>query len=315
MKKLLRTFGAGTIILIVVVLGTLHAVGYRDAKARVEDYVRSFGNNGVPGAIEPYGMNRLLKTTRVRYNNTVYRLSFSSTSASKDEVIDAYSQYLEGPKLVEVAGKGAVKTLFNFDGNAITVIRAMDLGERGSGSFVQKLYTVKKNLGRNLTPEEMLASMPELAPTIEAVSDEKLTMSERIQLGLKLLKTMFPLENHPSKSRIARMPEKDAPGYDLFDESRYPGAVRRSSMALEDGRIHIVRYVTRSTPDAVQRYYLQSLPAAGWAPDPTLVMAQAKNGSSDPYQLLFQKTGGETLNITIAPSSKGQRTDITVMYQ
>jgi hypothetical protein len=309
MRKMYRIVGAAAVAALVVVLGTLHAVGYREALARVEDYVTAFRSD-VPGAIEPYGLNRLLKTTRVRYNDSVYQVSMSQTSASSEAVIEAYARSLPGTKLVESTEDGQERTLYHSDGATLTAVRAMPMGGGQSGTLVQKMHTVK-----NPRRSGGLEAMPELtglaAGVLAAVQDRSPEGAARRTAVSEVLQRLWNERRHMAPGTRRR---QDRPGFDIEGVSRFPGAVRLGSMALEDGTIQIVRYAANAEPDSVVGYYGQALPAEGWVADTIAAAVAEESGTAENRHMIFTR-GEATLQVMVTPLDSMGRSAVTVMLQ
>lgn len=307
MRRMFRGLTAAGLVAAVALFTTLHVVGYREAIARVEDYVTSF-QPGVPGAFEPYGLNRLMRTTRVRYNNDSYQLSFSSTGASVDEVIEAYAAYLPGPDLVEATADGHEKTLYHSDGISLTAIRAIPVGPNESGTVVQKVFAMR-NLQRPGARAD-LSQLGDLAPILADLQDQSRNGEDGRKAAREGFKALLADAARLSKQRS--VPREDVPGFDLSDVPRYPSAVRVASMALEDGRIQIVSYHTDASADMVAQFYRAEAPADGWDVDP--VTAKASEGLATVAHLTFYRNE-VSLNVIATPEETGGGCAVTVMLQ
>jgi hypothetical protein len=306
--RVVRVFTATVLAGLVIVLGTLHAVGYRVALARVEDYIDSFRAD-VPGAFEPYGLNHLIKTTRVRYNDAVYQVSFSTTAVSTEEVIEAYSRVLAGGKLVESAGDGQVRTLYHSDGTKLTVVRAMPVGGE-SGTLVQKVFAIKSPR-RSADALQDLPELPDLARLAATLKDRSPARAEDRKAAEEVVRDLWTARTRATSGQRLR---EDRPGFDIEGVPRFPGALRDSSMALEDGHIQIARYLVEEEPESVAHYYRNALPESGWSADPVAAAAAEDSRGSDARHLVYSK-GETSLNVLVTPSDAAGRTAVTVMVQ
>jgi hypothetical protein len=312
-QQTLRVLGAAAVTTAVLAIGSLHAIGYREAFARVEDYVASF-DKGIPGAIEPYGVNRLLKTTQVRYNDSLYQVSFSSTRASAAEVVEAYGRALAGPKLQESSPDGSVQSLYHYDGQRLTAVRAMPFGPSQAGSMVQKVHSVRP--AREVPPSVgAVLGMAELSAAAHGPTDAQAPPERRLQELQRLRHALVgSLRRGLSAAAEAREGRGDRPGFDLQGVPRYPGAVRLSSIAIDDGKLQVVRYRVGADAESVAYHFVRSLPGHGWTPDPVSEAALSAGASDGAHHLVFRQ-GNAALDVLVTSGERSGSTSVTVMLQ
>lgn len=310
-RRVLRLLAGLLLGAVVVVIGTLHAVGYREAWARVEDYVTAFRPD-IPGAFEPYGSNTLLKTTQVRYNDAIYQVSFSSTGASAEEVIESYAKTLRGGKLVESVDGGKVLSLYHSDGLMLTGVRAMPSGPGDSSTIVQKIHSVK--VGREQQPP-ISAEVAEVASMMSRLKASAASPEEARRQGMELLQGMADqaAANKEVQSRYT-VPAQDRPGFDVPSVPRFPGSVRVSAMALEDGKVQIVRYLTDADAEMVMRFYRHALEAEGWQSDAVSDLASQQDSGAEQQHMVYSN-GSASLNLIATPASRPGLTSVTAMVQ
>jgi hypothetical protein len=240
-------------------------------------------------------------------------LSFSSTGVSPEDVIEGYAGALQGPKLIESSANGKIRTLVHSDGRILTAVRAMKRGPDSHETIVQKMHSTKL---RNEISPASAAELAEFAPLLASIRNADGTERERNELAARVLKdaAMLKAAEHETQARL-RAPRRDKAGFDVPGVPRYPGSVRVSSMAMEDGKIQIVRYATDASADMITSYYKHALEPEGWAPDSVSELAREQNAGAEQQHLLYTHRSGASLNLLVTPSRRSGTSSVTVMVQ